>query len=184
MRRFRLLPLAGILLLTACGRTPKAVSAQTASDWHEFEGTWTAAGNRYILRLGNDRQTSIANFQGTLLLAGPGRPGVGFRAEAIVLNDSVTGMVGRAVWTDEHGDQAWSELRGEGNKTSNKIVGTFVGGTGRYSGATGTYEFSWRFLLENEDGNVQGESAGLKGRVRVGAAAAPGGRTAEGTTQS
>ena len=117
MRRFRLLPLAGILLLTACGHTPKAVSAQTGNDWHEFEGTWTAAGNRYILRLGNDRQTSIANFQGTLLLAGPGRPGVGFRAEAIVLNDSVTGMVGRAVWTDEHGYQAWSELRGEGTKT-------------------------------------------------------------------
>lgn len=182
MRRFRFLPLAGILLLTACGPTPKAVSAQTGNDWHEFEGTWTAAGNRYILRLGNDRQTSIANFQGTLLLAGPGRPGVGFRAEAIVLNDSVTGMVGRAVWTDEHGDQAWSELRGEGNKTSNKIVGTFLGGTGRYRGATGTYEFSWRFLLENEDGNVQGESAGLKGRVRVGAA--PGGPTAVGTTQS
>lgn len=182
MRRLRLLPLAGILLLTACGRTPKAVSAQTGNDWHEFEGTWTAAGNRYILRLGNDRQTSVANFQGTLLLAGPGRPGVGFRAEAIVLNDSVTGMVGRAVWTDEHGDQAWSELRGEGNRTNNKIVGTFVGGTGRYRGVTGTYEFSWRFLLENEDGNVQGESAGLKGRVRVGAA--PGGSTAEGTTQS
>jgi len=158
------------------------VAVQTENDWHEFEGTWTAAGSRHILRLGNDRQTSIANFQGALLLAGPGRPGVGFRAEAIVLNDSVTGIVGRAVWTDEHGDQAWSELRGEGNKTSNKIVGTFVGGTGRYRGATGTYEFSWRFLLENEDGNVQGESMGLKGRVRVGAA--PGGRTAEGTMQS
>jgi len=182
MRRFRLLPLAGILVVTACSSGPQAVFVQTGNDWHEFEGTWTAVGNRYILRLGNDRQTSIANFQGSLLLAGPGRPGVGFRAEAIVLNDSATGIVGRAVWTDEHGDQAWSELRGEGNKTSNKIVGTFVGGTGRYRGATGTYEFSWRFLLENEDGNVQGESTGLKGRVRVGAA--PRGRTAEGTTQS
>ena len=182
MRLFRLLPLAGILLLTACGHTPKAVSAQTGNDWHEFEGTWTAAGSRYILRLGNERQTSVANFQGTLLLAGPGRPGVGFRAEGIVLNDSVTGIVGRAVWTDEHGDQVWSELQGEGSKTSNKIVGTFVGGTGRYRGATGAYEFSWRFLLENEDGSVQGESAGLKGRVRVDAA--PAGRTAEGTMQS
>ena len=182
MQLLRLLPLAGVLLLTACSHSPKPVAVQTDNDWHEFEGNWTAAGNRYILRLGNDRQTSIANFQGTLLLAGPGRPGVGFRAEAIVLNDSVTGIVGRAVWTDEHGDQAWSELRGEGNKTSNKIVGTFVGGTGRYRGATGTYEFSWRFLLENEDGNVQGESTGLKGRVRVGSA--PGGRTAEGTKPS
>ena len=96
------------------------------------------------------------------------RPAVGFRAEAIVLNDSATGMVGRAVWTDEHGDQAYSELRGEGTATGNRIVGTFIGGTGRYSGATGTYEFSWRFVLESEDGTVQGQSIGLKGRVQVG----------------
>lgn len=179
MRPFLLFALAGFLLLTACGCASKSAPVQADNDWHEFEGTWTAAGSRYILQLGSDRQTSIANFEGTLLLAGPGRPGVGFRAEAIVLNDTVTGMVGRVVWTDEHGDQVWSELRGEGTKSSNKIVGTFVGGTGRYSGATGTYEFSWRFLLENEDGNVQGESSGLRGRVRVGSAA--GGTAAQGS---
>ena len=75
-------------------------------------------------------------------------------------------MIGRAVWTDEHGDQAFSELQGMGTRTDNKIVGTFVGGTGRYAGAVGTYEFSWRFVLESEDGNMQGESMGLKGRVR------------------
>jgi hypothetical protein len=76
-------------------------------------------------------------------------------------------MIGRAVWTDEHGDQAFSDLRGEGSATNNKIVGTFLGGTGRYSGATGTYEFSWRFIIENEDGTVQGQSMGLAGRIRV-----------------
>ena len=123
--------------------------------------------------LGNGRQASIANFDGSLLLAGPSRPAIGFRAEAIVLNDSLSGMVGRAVWTDERGDQAYSELRGSGTATSNKIVGTFLGGTGRYSGATGGYEFSWRFLLENEDGSVQGQSSGLKGRVLVGSQHAP-----------
>ena len=85
-----------------------------------------------------------------------------------MFNDSATGMVGRAVWTDEHGDQAFSELRGEGTAADNKITGSFVGGTGRYQGATGTYEFSWRFMIENEDGVVQGQSIGLNGRVRVG----------------
>jgi hypothetical protein len=79
-------------------------------------------------------------------------------------------MVGRAVWTDAHGDQAWSELRGEGTATGNRIVGTFVAGTGRYAGVTGNYEFSWRFVLESEDGTVQGQSVGLKGRVRGGSA--------------
>jgi hypothetical protein len=77
-------------------------------------------------------------------------------------------MVGRAVWTDERGDQLYSELRGEGTVTGNRIGGTILGGTGRYSGATGSYEFSWRFVIESEDGAVQGQSDGLKGRVRVG----------------
>ena len=67
---------------------------------------------------------------------------------------------------------ASSELRGEGTATGNKIAGTFVGGTGRYAGAEGTYEFSWQFVLEAEDGTVQGQSVGLRGRVRTGASAA------------
>ncbi len=86
-----------------------------------------------------------------------------------MLNDSATGMVGRSVWTDDRGDQVYSELRGDGTATGNRVVGSFIGGTGRYSGATGTYEFSWRFVLESEDGTVQGQSEGLKGRVRFGA---------------
>jgi hypothetical protein len=144
------------------------MSIPATDEWHEFQGTWTAAGNRSTMQLGSDRQVTISNLSGSLLLAGSSRPAVGFRAEAMVLNDSVTGMVGRAVWTDEHGNQAFSELQGAGTATNNKIVGTFVGGTGPYSGATGTYEFSWRFVLETEDGTVEGQSVGLKGRVRVG----------------
>ena len=167
--RFCILALAGLLVVSACGQAPQtSLPILPGAEWHDFEGTWTAVGSRNILQLGDDRQASIASFSGSLLLAGPARPGVGFRAQAIVLNDSATGMVGRAVWTDEYGDQTYSELRGAGTATSNKIIGTFIGGTGRYSDATGTYEFSWRFLLENEDGNLQGESVGLKGRVRVG----------------
>ena len=101
------------------------------------------------------------------MLSGPSRPAVGFRAEAIVLNDSLTGLAGRAVWTDERGDQVFSELRGETTAAGNRLFGTFLGGSGRYAGATGSYEFSWRFLIEAEDGTVQGQSMGLKGRVRA-----------------
>jgi hypothetical protein len=170
--RFCAILLAGLLLMTSCGPVPQSSQPRsTAGEWHEFQGTWTASGSRTTMRMGDDRQASIANFEGSLLLAGPSRPGVGFRAEAIVLNDSVTGLVGRGVWTDERGDEAYSELRGEGSAASNKIVGTFVGGTGRYAGATGVYEFSWRFLLETEDGSVQGQSVGLTGRLRVGSPA-------------
>jgi hypothetical protein len=156
------------LLTTACSRAPQvSASASPGGEWHDFQGTWTAAGSRDIMRLGGDRRAAVSSFDGSLVLAGPSRPGVGFRSEAIVFSDTVTGLVGRAVWTDEHGDRAYSELRGEGSASNNKIIGTFVGGTGRYAGATGSYEFSWRFVLENEDGAVQGQSQGLKGRVRV-----------------
>jgi hypothetical protein len=159
------------VLFAAAGCSPPSTPSGpplSTTEWREFQGTWTATGSRRVIRLGADRRASVASFDGTLLLAGPARPGMGFRAEALVMSDSATGMIGRAVWTDERGDQVYSELRGEGAATGNRIVGTFLGGTGRYAGATGGYEFSWRFVLESEEGNVQGQSEGLKGRVRLG----------------
>jgi len=159
------------LAAAGCSPAPQATGTSAiGAEWREFEGTWTAAGSRQSIALGADRKASVSTLRGSLLLSGASRPAVGFRAEAVVLNDSATGMVGRAVWTDERGDQAWSELRGEGTATGNRIVGTFVAGTGRYAGVTGNYEFSWRFVLETEDGTVQGQSTGLKGRVRGGSA--------------
>jgi hypothetical protein len=159
------------LATSSCSPAPPSPGvAAVGSEWRAFEGTWTAAGGRQSIALGADRKAAVSMLRGSLLLSGPARPAVGFRAEAVVFYDSATGMVGRAVWTDDRGDQAWSELRGEGTATGNRIEGTFVGGTGRYAGATGNYEFSWRFVLEAEDGTVQGQSIGLKGRVRGGGA--------------
>ncbi|MEN6485206.1 MAG: hypothetical protein ABFD98_10015 [Syntrophobacteraceae bacterium] len=181
---FRLLKLGPVVLCAmivllaapACGPPqPPAETPVSSDEWYEFQGTWTAAGSRHVIRLGGDRRASVGDLNGSLVLSGPSRPGVGFHVEAIALADSATGMVGRSVWTDERGDQVYSELRGEGTATDNRLVGTFVGGTGRYAGATGTYEFSWRFVLQSEDGTVQGQSTGFRGRVRFGSPqAAPG----------
>ena len=169
----RAIALGGLLALAACGPAPAPAPRPDAGGWHEFSGNWTAAGTRRTIPLGGNRKASVTDLRGSLLLAGPGRPGVGFRVEVIALNDSATGMAGRAVWTDERGDQVYSELQGEGTATGNKIAGTFVGGTGRYARATGSYEFSWRFVLEAEDGTVQGQSVGLTGRVRTGTNGTP-----------
>ena len=151
-----------------CGSKMRTQESASAAEWREFQGTWTATGTRSTLALGDNRRSTISHFTGSLMLAGESRPAVGFRSEAIIFNDSVSGVEGRAAWTDDNGDQVFSELRGESTSTNNKIVGTFLGGTGRYTGVTGSYEFSWRFLLETEDGTVQGQSIGLKGRVRFG----------------
>jgi hypothetical protein len=157
------------LAMAACGpaKEPPKIAA-TSADAHEFEGSWNAAGNRRTIPLGAERKGSILDLHGTMLLAGKDRPGVGFRADVIALVDSQTGLVGRGVWTDEHGDQVFSELKGGGTAEHNHIAGTILGGTGRYAGATGSYEFSWRFVIETEDGSIQGSAVDLKGSVRTG----------------
>ena len=111
-----------------------------------------------------------------MLLAGEGRPGVGFRSDLIALVDTETGLVGRSVWTDEHGDQVFSDLKGEGTKEHNHIDGTILGGTGRFAGVTGSYEFSWKFVIEADDGSIQGSATGLKGHVLAGQPATAGTR--------
>jgi hypothetical protein len=98
--------------------------------------------------------------------------GVGFRAKAIGFSDNRDGMQGRCVWTDEHGDKVYSELKGESVGTGNRIVGTFLGGTGRFAGITGQYSFQWEYVVESEEGAVSGRAVNLKGRARFGSTAA------------
>ena len=68
--------------------------------------------------------------------------------------------------------RAWrpgiQRTQGQGTAARNRISGTILGGTGRYAGVTGSYEFSWQFVIEDEDGSIQGHAVGLKGRVRAG----------------
>jgi len=156
-----------VSLPLACGREPDVPAASAAGGWHEFEGSWGATGRRKELHLGADRMVAVVEASGSLLLSGPSRPALGFRGEAITFADERTGLIGRAVWTDEHGDQIFSELAAASVRPDTRITGTFVGGTGRFAGATGEYEFGWLYQIESDDGTVQGHTIGLHGRVRV-----------------
>ena len=162
-----------ILTFAATACRPATESAKppgTPGEWLEFEGSWNGVGSRHTIALGEARVGSIVDLKGTMLLAGPDRPGVGFQSEVIGLTDSATGFQGRSVWTDEHGDQVFSELQGDGTATKNRIRGTILSGTGRYAGATGSYEFSWQWVMEGEGEAIQGRAVDLKGRVRPGPA--------------
>ena len=164
-----------LLLLAACAERAEP-PVPLAGGWYAFEGSWVASGKRRVMEMGPERRVAIVDLGGSVLLAGPNRPGVGFRGEVVGMTDSASGFVGRAVWTDDRGDQVYSELRGEGTARGNRLTGNFLGGTGRYAGATGGYEFSWQYVMEAEDGSVQGRAVGLKGRVRFGESVAPGGK--------
>lgn len=169
--------LAAVLLTAACGLSGSPASpVPSDGEWHLFEGTWTAAGTRRTLRLGPEDHAAIFEMTGSMLLTGAQRPALGFRAQAIGFSDSRAGMQGRCVWTDERGDMVYSEMRGEAVGSGNHIVGTFMGGTGRYAGMTGDYTFQWKYVVDAEDGQVSGRAVNLKGRARFdNAATAPAG---------
>ena len=162
------LALAALLIMAGCDQSSgPAIQASAAGEWLAFEGTWTATGTRRTLHLGPDHRAAIFELTGSMLLTGAQRPGVGFRAQAIGFSDNRVGMEGRSVWTDEHGEMVYSELKGEWVGSGNQITGTFVGGTGRYAGVTGEYTFQWQYVLDAEDGAVSGRVVNLKGRARL-----------------
>ena len=161
------------MFAAACNQpTAQPPETQAPGGWHTFEGTWSASGTRQALNLGTNHGASIFDLTGSLLLIGDQGLGVGFQAKVIGFSDSLAGMQGRCVWTDERGDKVFSELKGEGNR----IVGTFLGGTGRFAGVTGEYSFQWAYLVESEDSAVSGRAVNLKGKARFG----PGASTPEG----
>jgi hypothetical protein len=159
--------LLALLTLASCGApAPEGNRAVVAGEWHTFEGSWTATGTRLTLDMDAGHTASNVHLKGAVVLI-ENALGLGFRAEVIGLVDSKSGFVGRAVWTDERGDEVFSELNGEWVGGGNYIVGTFVGGTGRYAGCTGEYEFTWQYMLTPEPGVVSGRTGGFKGRARV-----------------
>ena len=157
------------LMLVACMPTAESPPPVAVSgEWLDFNGSWNAVGTRRTVSLGDQRTGAILDLGGTLLLTGPARPGVGFRAEVIALVDSASGLVGRSVWTDEQGDQVFSELTGQGTAARNRVNGSILGGTGRYAGVTGTYEFTWQSVMQADDGVIQGRVVDMTVRARLG----------------
>lgn len=167
--------LLALLSLTGCWpETGQHAGGALATDaWHSFEGNFTAAGQRTQLALGPERRAALLDLRGSMLVSSDHAPARGFGVEVIGLSDTASGFDGRAVWTDERGDRLYSTLRGQPAQGGARIEGTFLGGSGRFAGAQGSYEFTWRYVLETEDGKVQGRAQGVRGRIRVGGAPEP-----------
>jgi hypothetical protein len=164
----RLIAVVALMLITACSHAAAPASQAPPGEWHTFTGNWIATGTRSTIPLGADRRASIADLEGTMLLSGDSRPARGFLGEAIVFNDTGASAEGRGVWTDSDGSKIFSEFHGTGIAGGKKIEGTFIGGTGRFMGATGSFTFTWQFVIDTEDGRIQGQTSDLSGRIRAG----------------
>jgi hypothetical protein len=160
--------LLALALLGACAPSAPPQPSPPPGEWRAFEGTWSAAGDRRSIETGADRRASVVDLSGSVLLS-TGRPGLGagFQARAIAYVDGTTSSVGRAVWTDEHGDRIFSELHGAPVEAGRHLFGTITGGTGRWTGIEGEYRLEWSWVVETEEGRVQGRTVSLKGRARI-----------------
>ena len=165
------LPVAALLLAAACAQSrdpaPRAVPQGEARSFH---GSWSAAGLKRTIKLGPGHEAAIFDLSGSVVLSGEHRPAVGFQARVIGFSDDRATLSGRSVWTDERGDQVFSDLKGDTAATGKRIFGTIRGGTGRYAGASGDFSFEWKYMVDSEDGAVSGRADDLRGQVRVGVA--------------
>jgi hypothetical protein len=156
----------GVLLLLAVAAVG-AASRQTADGWQAFEGSWNAAGEQELLAVGDGRSAATIRLSGALAITGNTGLRRGFRAQAIGFDDGRGAGVGRALWTDDRGDQIFSEIVGQPARSGRRIEGTITGGTGRYAGLTGSYSFEWRYLLPADETTLQAQSVTLIGRYRL-----------------
>ena len=156
-----------VLALVALAREVTGQTPTTGAAWRPFEGEWSAGGTRQTLPTEGDRPAAIIQVSGTVALASGEGLSRGFRGEAIFFYDGASLGVGRCVWTDDRGDRIFSALRGEALETGRRITGTITGGTGRYAGVTGEFSFPWQYVVQAEDGAIQGRTVGLKGRIRT-----------------
>jgi hypothetical protein len=156
--------LAGVtLLIVGCGQSPPP---NFDGEERHFTGTWSFTGSQQLLQLAAGEQAGIFHVEGSLLLAGPERPAIGYRAEVIGFSHTQAGMVGRSVWVDRRGDEIFSELKGASALPGNRLSGRLTGGTGRYAGVTGEYTFTWQRVAEYED-SVSGRVSDLVGWLRL-----------------
>ena len=154
----------GLLMLIAAS-PGRAAPPSPAEEWVPFEANWSASGHEHTLALGGGEAMTFELAGPFVVTRGDGLSR-GFYAQAIGFVDRGRLGIGRLVLTDEHGDEVFNDLRGQAIGNGKQIAGTITGGTGRYAGLEGDFIFDWQYVVQTDDGMIQGRTVGLKGRYR------------------
>jgi hypothetical protein len=160
------LVLSATLVPTAAPEPAARAGGPGPERWITFAGSWSASGDRQVLAAGGDRRPGVFHLTGSLVLTSGETLRRGFLSEAIGYSDGRSTLVGSCVWTDDRGDQIFSDISGEPVGTARHIAGKIVGGTGAYAGATGEYTFEWQYVVQGEEGALAGRAVNLEGRIR------------------
>ncbi len=169
MKRGGIVLVVALVVSVALSLTMPARAQGPPAPWRTFEGSWSASGHRESLPTEGARPAVTSYLSGAIVLTGTDSTAFskGFRGEAIGFDDGTKVSAARCVWTDQHGDHVFSTLTGEASADGRRFVGTITGGSGRYAHLEGEYSFKWQYVVEAEQGSIQGRAVGLKGRYRT-----------------
>ena len=143
---------------------PEAVAEQTGS----FSGKWTASGLYKPFDFVKGREVGTFKLAGNMSLKEDLSGIADFWAECVGLSDSVVGGSVRCVWRSLNGEKAYSVLRGQPLEKGVKVIGEFVGGSGRLEGLTGTFDFTWKYTFtDRSQDNFTGFTQDLNGSFNI-----------------
>jgi len=161
--------LVAALVTIGCTRDTPAAAPPGQDGWYTFDGAWSATGARHTLPIDPaGRVAAIVQLAGAVAITTDDWIGRGFHGELIGFDDGHARSTGRWVWTDDRGDRVFGDVGGDPIQAGRRFVGTITGGSGRYAGISGQVEFIWQYLVEADDGVVQGRATGIRGRYRRG----------------
>jgi len=74
----------------------------------------------------------------------------------------------RCVWRSLKGEKAYSVLSGQALEEGVRVTGEFVGGTDRLKGLTGTFDFTWKHTITDQNqGIFTGFTQDLNGTYKI-----------------
>ncbi len=158
--------LAGVAaLVVAVG----LVAGQAGADSGTFDSTWDIKGTARQVEFGPARLIRTARHTGTIAFrSGTGLVGT-VMTSCVSLNDTGARDTGRCVWVTQEGAKLFSEISGKlpPGGESGEVVGTFVGGTGRFERVSGSYSLNWVARPNAEPDGFAAQTVRMSGSWRT-----------------
>ncbi len=150
---------------------PIALSPSRA-DWPENEGTldayWSVSGTVHILEREGEISAAAGRLTGTATIRTSQGPIPSFETDCVFFSTARKGGGGQCVWTGATGDQIYVDLSSQGPAGFGRARGVFAGGTGRFEGLTGSFEFEWNYSVgPGTDALLDGHSVQMRGRYKL-----------------
>jgi hypothetical protein len=153
--------------LVACALVAASAPPGQPPAWRTFEGSWSVTGQRYAVPTETGRDAAAIHVSGAVVLTAGDGLSRGFRGVVVGFDGGgASASIGRSVWTDERGDRIFATVESDGLASGRRFTGAIAGGTGRYAGITGNFEFTWQYVVAADDGTIQGRTTALHGRFR------------------